>query len=116
LGLELSNARSSICWIFVLLFDEAHNPKVVSSNLTPATKLLLQKELRLSPQPSELVVFVRRCTSNQMSGNFLFARYLSAIGYDQQLFQGCFPGGADTLQGVAGRLRRRRKRSGSPFS
>jgi hypothetical protein len=37
LGLELSNATSSICWIFVPLFDEAHNPKVVSSNLTPAT-------------------------------------------------------------------------------
>ena len=37
LGLELSNATSSICWIFVSLFDEAHNPKVVSSNLTPAT-------------------------------------------------------------------------------
>jgi hypothetical protein len=37
LGLELSNATSSIYWIFALLFDEAHNPKVVSSNLTPAT-------------------------------------------------------------------------------
>jgi len=37
LGLELSNATSSSYWIFVLLFDEAHNPKVVSSNLTPAT-------------------------------------------------------------------------------
>jgi len=34
LGLELSNATSSIYWIFVPLFDEAHNPKVVSSNLT----------------------------------------------------------------------------------
>jgi hypothetical protein len=28
-GLELSNATSSICWIFVLLFDEAHNPKAI---------------------------------------------------------------------------------------
>ena len=37
MGLELSNATSSTCWIFVSLFDEAHNPKVVSSNLTPAT-------------------------------------------------------------------------------
>jgi hypothetical protein len=37
LGLELSNATSSIYWIFALLFDEAHNPKVVSSNLTAAT-------------------------------------------------------------------------------
>jgi hypothetical protein len=36
-GFELSNATSSIYWIFVPLFDEAHNPKVVSSNLTPAT-------------------------------------------------------------------------------
>jgi hypothetical protein len=36
-GLELSNATSSICWIFAPLFDEAHNPKVVSSNLPPAT-------------------------------------------------------------------------------
>jgi hypothetical protein len=35
----LSNATSSICWIFVPLIDEAHNPKVVSSNLTPATKI-----------------------------------------------------------------------------
>jgi hypothetical protein len=35
LCLELSNATSSICWIFVLLFDEAHKPKVVSSNLPP---------------------------------------------------------------------------------
>jgi hypothetical protein len=35
LGLELSNATSSICRIFVPLFDEAHNPKVASSNLTP---------------------------------------------------------------------------------
>jgi hypothetical protein len=39
LGLELSNATSSICWIFVPLFDEAHNPKVVGSNPTPATNL-----------------------------------------------------------------------------
>jgi hypothetical protein len=28
-GLEQSNATSSICWIFVLLFDEAHNPKAI---------------------------------------------------------------------------------------
>src|SRR5277367_6031966 len=39
LGLELSNATSSICEIFAMRFDEAHNPKVVSSNLTPATNL-----------------------------------------------------------------------------
>jgi hypothetical protein len=31
LGLELSNATSSICWIFVQLFDDAHNPKVVDT-------------------------------------------------------------------------------------
>ena len=37
LGLELSNATSSIYEIFAVLFCEAHNPKVVSSNLTPAT-------------------------------------------------------------------------------
>jgi len=37
LGLELSNATASICEIFALLFCDAHNPKVVSSNLTPAT-------------------------------------------------------------------------------
>jgi len=36
LGLELSNATASIYWIFVLQFC-THNPKVVSSNLTPAT-------------------------------------------------------------------------------
>ena len=40
LGLELSNATASICEIFALLFCEAHNPKVVSSNLTPATNYL----------------------------------------------------------------------------
>jgi hypothetical protein len=34
---ELSNATASIYEIFALLFCEAHNPKVVSSNLTPAT-------------------------------------------------------------------------------
>jgi hypothetical protein len=37
LGLELSNATASIYWIFAVLFCKAHNPKVVSSNLTPAT-------------------------------------------------------------------------------
>jgi len=37
LGLELSNATASIYEIFALLFCDAHNPKVVSSNLTPAT-------------------------------------------------------------------------------
>jgi len=39
LGLELSNATSSICWTFVPLLDEAHNPKVVSSNLTLSMRL-----------------------------------------------------------------------------
>jgi hypothetical protein len=34
---ELSNATASTCEIFALLSCEAHNPKVVSSNLTPAT-------------------------------------------------------------------------------
>lgn len=36
LGLELRNATSSICWIFVPLFDEAHNLiawKSIASNL-----------------------------------------------------------------------------------
>jgi hypothetical protein len=37
LGLELSNATASIYWNFAVLFCKAHNPKVVSSNLTPAT-------------------------------------------------------------------------------
>ena len=37
MDLELSNATASIYEIFALLFCEAHNPKVVSSNLTPAT-------------------------------------------------------------------------------
>ena len=39
-GLELSNATSSIGWIFVPLFDEAHNPEVGGSNPTPATSCL----------------------------------------------------------------------------
>ena len=34
MGLELSNATSSICWIFVPLFDEAHNPKFSRFELT----------------------------------------------------------------------------------
>jgi hypothetical protein len=34
-GFELSNATSSIYWIFVPLFDEAHNPKVVSVQAAP---------------------------------------------------------------------------------
>jgi hypothetical protein len=34
---ELSNGTASICRILALLFRETHNPKVVSSNLTPAT-------------------------------------------------------------------------------
>jgi hypothetical protein len=42
LDLELSNATASIYEIFALLFCEAHNPKVVSSNLTPATNLVCQ--------------------------------------------------------------------------
>jgi hypothetical protein len=54
LGLELSNATSSICWIFVSLFDEAHNPKVVSSNLTPATNYPKQLHGPLVLQPEAL--------------------------------------------------------------
>jgi len=44
LGLELSNATLSIYWIFALLFDEAHNPKVVSSNLSPATNRVTMQQ------------------------------------------------------------------------
>jgi hypothetical protein len=35
---------------------QSHNPKVVSSNLTLATKLLLHKELRITSKPSELAI------------------------------------------------------------
>jgi hypothetical protein len=48
LDLELSNATSSICWIFVPLFDEPHNPKVASSNLAPATISLTYKGLSVA--------------------------------------------------------------------
>jgi hypothetical protein len=44
LGLELSNATASIYWIFAVLFCKAHNPKVVSSNLTPATNQVLDTQ------------------------------------------------------------------------
>jgi len=54
LGLELSNATSSICWIFVPLFDEAHNPKVVGSNPTPATKFLKLKAGSVRTLPAEI--------------------------------------------------------------
>jgi hypothetical protein len=57
LGLELSNATSSIYWIFVLLFDEAHNPKVVSSNLTPATNWVFANER--PDAPSGLFLFAQ---------------------------------------------------------
>ncbi len=39
MGFQLSNATASICEIFALFFYEVHNPKVVSSNLAPATNL-----------------------------------------------------------------------------
>ena len=36
-----------------LVARRAHNPEVVGSNPTPATILVLHKELRPTPQPSE---------------------------------------------------------------
>jgi len=58
LGLELSNATSSICWIFAPLFDEAHNPKVVGSNPTPATNHLRFHFQGLAQPEQALYLFV----------------------------------------------------------
>src|SRR5208282_2055584 len=41
-----------------LVARRAHNPKVVSSNLTPATKLLLYKRVPRTVQPSEFAILV----------------------------------------------------------
>jgi hypothetical protein len=44
----------------------AHNPKVVSSNLTPATEILFSQAFPRTLQPSELII-LRRSSSNALT-------------------------------------------------
>jgi hypothetical protein len=105
LGLELSNATSSICWIFVPLFCVAHNPKVVSSNLTPATMGAARKILSA---PFFFIVILLVSASKAAFPRFLPDVAIAAEELKPHYVRECgaLPEAASTeLNGIVGKLR-----------